>query len=300
MVTKKNVLVALIVVVPWFASGSLFADQGSTVIPTETEIKEATDSQAIDPLETMTGSRHEIVIGAESRSRFSDAAYPWRAFGKIKFGKNSGWMCSGTLIGPRHIMTNSHCVDMKFPIYFYPSYNNGEYLHKTPMTTWATYVYWGTPTSDTSSGTHVLGQGFKKEGDWAILVLNEPIGNKFGWLGTKSWSDSWLNKNVWKNVAYPNAGELNKFGEYPLFQQGCAVRENRGDYLFHDCDSNQGASGSAIFGEWTGNNSVVALNNMQWGTGESCTPFKAGFCSNGAVTANRFISTLKKALHERP
>lgn len=267
-------------------------------IPNASEIEAATTVQGLDPLNNSSEIQPRIVIGEENRTRFSDASSPWRSFGKIKFGKDTRWMCSGTLVGPRHVLTNSHCVDLAYPIHFYPSYHNGNFLTGNQRSSWVTWIYRGTASTDTSSGQSKPVGTYAKESDWAILVLNDALGSEFGWLGTKSWNSGWLN-STWFNVQYPNAGALNENGEYPLFQKGCKIRENTGGYFYHDCDSNGGASGSSLVGTWEGSHYVVALHNMSWGT-NGCTPYKVGTCSNGAVMPDKFIETLKKALKERP
>lgn len=284
-----------------FTNSLLFAEGAALPAPSLSEMQEARNAEEVENLENSIESKHGIVIGSDSRVRYTSNQMPWKALGKVRFGSdNAGWICSATLVGPRHILTNAHCIDLLYPVFFYPSYNNGDYLDKTPVETYGVWVYWGTPTADTSTGTHVMGSGYTQQNDWAIVVLNQSVGNQFGWLNTQKWNNTWLGQSIWTNAGYPDAGTRNDYSEYPLRHVGCAVRANQSNYLVHDCDTGPGSSGSPIFGSLSGQYTITGLNNWHWGSGSSCTPYKAGVCANGAVTVDRFYSTLQLARSTYP
>jgi V8-like Glu-specific endopeptidase len=53
----------------------------------------------------------DTIFGADNRVlRLSTTSYPWRAMGAILAPGASASNCSGSLIGPRHLLTAGHCI----------------------------------------------------------------------------------------------------------------------------------------------------------------------------------------------
>jgi V8-like Glu-specific endopeptidase len=49
------------------------------------------------------------IFSPDARRAYYDTTYPWRCLVRIVTPR--GWSGSGVLIGPRHVLTASHCVD---------------------------------------------------------------------------------------------------------------------------------------------------------------------------------------------
>lgn len=240
-----------------------------------------------------------IIIGDESRIRFSSNAYPWTAYGLVSVEKEPRWSCSGTLVGPRHVLTNAHCVDKTHPISFYPSYNNGDYLDREPYKTNVIQIYTGTTPPDISSGSAYFPADFSLYDDWAILILDEPVGNKFGWIEVTPWSDSYLQSATVHNFGYPAAGDINENGRYPMLQEKCFIQTAIPEYLQHDCDTNSGSSGSSLVTQINNKYVLIGLHNTAAGE-NYCKPLTPYVCANGAVKTDKFLPTLKQALLAYP
>lgn len=67
---------------------------------------------------------HKRTNGPDDRYEFTDQSdYPWRIVGKIQW--SSGVFCSGSLIGPRHVLTAHHCVPTDgSSVTFSPGFDN--------------------------------------------------------------------------------------------------------------------------------------------------------------------------------
>lgn len=241
----------------------------------------------------------DIVIGDDDRMRLNDARYPWTTFGKIKKSTSEDTnpvpVCSGTLVGPRHVLTSAHCIDVKQRYYFYPSYHNGNYTdHPQQIETNVVTIYSASGVYDMRPGYKSLAPlVFTRENDWAILVLDADVGHQFGWQEPIAWNAKWVNKPVMYNVAYPGVDAANLYGTYPMLHTNCAIRFDVKNYLWHDCDTNGGSSGSAIATMINDKSYVVAIHNTGYGL-DHCTKFKPEICANGAVKAEAFLDTWKK------
>jgi V8-like Glu-specific endopeptidase len=191
--------------------------------------------------------RATTIFGADDRYTFRDTAYPWCTAGRVT--SPLGW-ASGVMVGPRHLLTCSHIVQW-LPgnsagwIRFAPaSYDGNEPFGAA----WGTRIYW--------EGRKVFGPSISRDEaqhDYVCVVLDRTIGNLTGWMGSRSWSDSWDGGTYWSHIGYP--GDLG--GLRPSFQNGIALDGSFWDRevhtrIFHKADVWPGQSGGPFFGWWSG------------------------------------------------
>jgi hypothetical protein len=81
------------------------------------------------------------IFGADNRYLFNDTAYPWCTVGRVD---TPGGSASGTMVGPRHVLTCSHTIQWNADntagwVKFTPAYFDGS----TPFgVAWGIRVYW--------------------------------------------------------------------------------------------------------------------------------------------------------------
>ncbi len=198
------------------------------------------------------------IFGTDDRKVFYSTAYPWRCNGRVESPVGFG---SGVMVGPRHLLTCSHIIDWRPDgtagwLKFTPMYYNGPGPYGSA---WAIRVYFKYkvqgPTIDYTEGKY----------DYVAVVLDRTVGSATGWLGTKSYSDSWDGGAYWTHVGYPD--DLTGL-QRPTYQTGIALD---GDFwspdshesMSHQGDVWPGQSGGPFWGYWDGSPYAVATQSGQ-------------------------------------
>ncbi|MEA5596439.1 trypsin-like serine peptidase [Rivularia sp. UHCC 0363] len=257
-----------------------FPGKGKPFIPNDVE-------QSIKPNESISRG---IPDGYDDRILMTSNKYPWSTIGRVEgtTANAKSYHCTGTLIHDNLVLTNSHCVIdpetdvLSKEIKFLPNFINGRVSNPRDIASVEKVVY----------GTDFKNGNQDNAKDWAILVLDKPLGRKYGYLGWKSIPPNILvrNKNAFFFVGY--SGDFPKFnpGMIAGFEKGCSITGEEAGLLLHDCDTAGGSSGDPIIATIDSQYYIVGVNNME---------FKNRRTGQDIINAAVKISTIEAALADK-
>jgi len=196
-------------------------------------------------------SRH--VFGNDDRFIFQDTSFPFSTVGRVSTG------CTGTMIGPHHVLTASHCLSSE-PMTFTPSYFNGKAPFGTASVT--NVIFWELVGQDSGLSNEEVAF------DYAVLILDCEMGHNTGWMGVKVYSESWNNEPYWSNIGYPVSVTNNQrpvyTGSGAIWTTEDFMKNNlEGKLLGHFIDIEPGHSGGPLYATWNDGPYIIGVISSQ-------------------------------------
>jgi V8-like Glu-specific endopeptidase len=161
--------------------------------------------------------------------RSPTTVWPWRTISQFTYGSDES-RCSGTLIGPRHLITAAHCINQQgtntwYTVKVTPGRNGvgiSPYGSSTISVNPApgTEAWYFTPSPWRNPSTSNPTQW-----DWGLIVIPNRLGNQTGWMGYVARPGSQLEAVDNLNRGYP----LCDFNEKPNAPAGCQKARLYGD-----------------------------------------------------------------------
>jgi V8-like Glu-specific endopeptidase len=197
------------------------------------------------------------IFNPDGRRPYYDESYPWRCLVRITTPR--GWSGSGVLIGPRHVLTASHCVDWT------PGWMTVDVMYSSAHSLASANGIYAYAESRVGPGTI---PDDESDEDYAVIVLDQPLGEQYGWFGSRTYDSGWDDEtSAWHSIGYPQDWSGN--GEIAAWQTDFFLNELGADFgsarliRTQTFDNWPGQSGSPIFGFWDGGPSVVGVVSGQ-------------------------------------
>ncbi|BDI17808.1 hypothetical protein ANSO36C_36100 [Nostoc cf. commune SO-36] len=221
-----------------------------------------------------------IPRGIDNRIPMRSRYYPWSTIGRVEgiTADGESYYCTGTLVASNIVLTNAHCVidsethQLSKELRFIPNVINGKSQSPGDMSkveNIAKSVLYGTDFKD-GGFDNVKNQS----NDWALMIINQPLGRKYGHLGWKSLPASTLIKQkrgklffVGYSSDYPDPSKKGYEsltagkGFTASYEDGCSIVGEESNHFYHNCATAGGSSGGPIIDWIDGLPYIVALNN---------------------------------------
>jgi hypothetical protein len=194
----------------------------------------------------------------------TNQSFPYGAVGRVITHLPNGALgvCTAALVGPRHILTSSHCATWTnlnddsppSPIGFQPGYSDGELFPFSSVI----YSYWDIKLQIGAPAPHDASVG----GDYLIGVLDRRYDVTNDMFGVKEWDQLWINNIWWSMLGYPyDLTQSNRLVYRGVFAGSVNFQSQYGIRVKFDVITSVGDSGGPIYGWWSGRPSIVAVTS---------------------------------------